>query len=48
MTNASDPTKDPEFQKVVLGFLRTKLQSHKPATRKKAKRVARESSKPAR
>jgi len=39
-----DPTKDPEFQKVVRTFLHTKPQPHKPK-KKKAKKVAK---KPAR
>jgi hypothetical protein len=30
MATKSDPTKDPEFQKVVQAFLRTKPQPHKP------------------
>ncbi len=29
MAKDSDPTKDPEFQKVVQGFLRTKPTPHK-------------------
>jgi hypothetical protein len=35
----SDPTKDPEFQKVVQAFLRTKPQPHKPK-KKAAKKAA--------
>jgi hypothetical protein len=39
MVKTSDPTKDPEFQKVVQAFLHTKPQRHKPAAKKqKAKR----------
>jgi hypothetical protein len=34
----SDPTKDPEFQKVVQTFLRTKPQPHKAANKKIAKK----------
>ena len=37
MSKSTDPTKDPEFQKVVQAFLRTKPQPKKP-TKKKAKR----------
>jgi hypothetical protein len=34
--NRSDPTKDPEFQKVVQAFLHTKPQPHKPIAKKRA------------
>jgi hypothetical protein len=33
----SDPTKDPEFQKVVQGFLRTRPKPHKAAPKKRTK-----------
>jgi hypothetical protein len=36
----SDPTKDPEFQKVVRHFLTTPHQPHKPAKPKKARKRA--------
>jgi hypothetical protein len=36
MAKTPDPTKDPEFQKVVQTFLHTKPQPHKPAKRKAA------------
>jgi hypothetical protein len=35
---APDPTKDPEFQKVVQTFLHTKPQPHKPKKKKAAKK----------
>jgi hypothetical protein len=35
MSKQPDPTKDPEFQKVVQGFLRTKPKPHKPAKKQK-------------
>jgi hypothetical protein len=38
MAKASDPTKDPEFQKVVQGFLRTKPKPHKKRADKQAKK----------
>jgi hypothetical protein len=41
--NKSDPTKDPEFQRVVQTFLHTKPQLHQPkkkAGKKTAKRKA--------
>jgi hypothetical protein len=42
-----DPTKDPEFQKVVRHLLNTPHQPHKPAVRKaKSKRKSAASSKP--
>jgi hypothetical protein len=34
----NDPTKDPEFQKVVQTFLRTPPKPHKPAPKKKARK----------
>jgi hypothetical protein len=37
---ANDPTKDPEFQKVVQAFLHTKPKPHKPLG-KRRKRVKR-------
>jgi hypothetical protein len=40
----SDPTKDPEFQKVVQAFLHTKPQPHKP--KKPPKKKAKKGSKP--
>jgi hypothetical protein len=41
MGNKSDPTKDPEFQKVVRHFLTTAPQLHKPAAKpKKARKHA--------
>jgi hypothetical protein len=45
MAKAPDPTKDPEFQKVVQAFLHTKPQPHKPKKKKSAKKAAK---KPAR
>jgi hypothetical protein len=36
----SDPTKDPEFQKVVQTFLHTKPKPHKPKKKRNAKRGA--------
>jgi len=39
MAKHSDPTKDPEFQKVVQAFLRTKPQPKKPK-KKAAKKAA--------
>jgi hypothetical protein len=43
----SDPTKDPEFQKVVRHLLNTPHQPHKPAGKKiKSKRKSVASSKP--
>jgi hypothetical protein len=44
MSKAPDPTKDPEFQKVVQTFLHTKPKPHKPkkkAAKKATKRKAR-------
>jgi hypothetical protein len=38
---SSDPTKDPEFQKVVQTFLRTPPQHHKPADKPKKRGVRR-------
>jgi hypothetical protein len=35
MAKDPDPTKDPEFQKVVQTFLHTKLQPHKPSGKRK-------------
>jgi hypothetical protein len=47
MANKSDPTKDPEFQKVVQHLLNTPRQPHKPAGKKtKSKRESGASSKP--
>jgi hypothetical protein len=40
----SDPTKDPEFQKVVQAFLHTKPQPHKKASAKKKKPKAKKKS----
>jgi len=40
MKKSSDPTKDPEFQKVVQAFLHTKPQPHKALKKRKAKRGA--------
>jgi hypothetical protein len=40
MAKEPDPTKDPEFQKVVQAFLRTKPQPHKPAKKKAAKKAS--------
>jgi hypothetical protein len=40
MAKTSDPTKDPEFQKVVQTFLHTKPQPHKPGLKKAAKKRA--------
>jgi hypothetical protein len=37
MPKSSDPTKDPEFQKVVQAFLHTKPQPHKPIGKRKPK-----------
>ena len=34
----TDPTKDPEFQKVVQAFLRTKPKPHKPLGKRKTAR----------
>jgi hypothetical protein len=45
MAKAPDPTKDPEFQKVVQTFLHTKPQPHVPKKKKAAKKIAK---KPAR
>jgi hypothetical protein len=36
----SDPTKDPEFQKVVQAFLRTKPKPRPSVKKRKAKKVA--------
>jgi hypothetical protein len=38
---APDPTKDPEFQKVVQTFLRTKPMPHKPKKAAKKQKKAR-------
>jgi len=35
----SDPTKDPDFLKVVQAFLRTKPKPHKPKKKKAAKKA---------
>jgi hypothetical protein len=35
---SSDPTKDPEFQKVVQAFLRTPPKPHKPKRKRKQRR----------
>jgi hypothetical protein len=43
----SDPTKDPEFQKVVQAFLHTKPKPHKAAKKRKAKRDAKRGKSPA-
>jgi hypothetical protein len=43
MAKTSDPTKNPEFQKVVQTFLHTKPQPHKPI----GKRMPKASHKPA-
>jgi hypothetical protein len=40
MTNKSDPTKDPEFQRVVQHFLNTPPQPHKPLGKKVKKKLA--------
>jgi hypothetical protein len=40
MATKSDPTKDPEFQKVVQTFLHTKPQQHKKSKAKPAKKRA--------
>jgi len=45
---ASDPTKDPNFQKVVQTFLHTKPQPHKPLGKRKALLNAARKRKPAR
>jgi hypothetical protein len=37
MANSPDPTKDPEFQKVVQTFLRTPPKPHKVGPKKAAK-----------
>jgi hypothetical protein len=36
---SSDPTKDPEFQKVVQGFLRTKPKPHKTKSNKRKRQI---------
>lgn len=41
----SDPTKDPEFQKVVQTFLHTKPQPHVPKKKKTAKKTPKKASK---
>jgi hypothetical protein len=45
MAKVSDPTKDPEFQKVVQTFLHTKPQPHKPKKKRAAKKRAKQVSK---
>jgi hypothetical protein len=47
MANKSDPTKNPEFQKVVRHFLTTPPQPHKPKKPKARKRAASAKSKSA-
>jgi hypothetical protein len=37
MVKSSDPTKNPEFQKVVQAFLQTPPKSHKGLAKKRAK-----------
>jgi hypothetical protein len=44
MVKDSDPTKDPEFQKVVQAFLQTPHKPHKPAQKRKAKQRRKEKS----
>jgi hypothetical protein len=46
MTNKSDPTKDPEFQKVVRHFLTTPPRPHKASKKPKKRRKAGASAKP--
>jgi hypothetical protein len=46
MPKASDPTKDPEFQKVVQAFLRTKPKPHKPKKKAAKKGVKHAKSRP--
>jgi hypothetical protein len=45
MAKAPDPTKDPEFQKVVQTFLHTKPSPHKPKKAKAAKQPAKKKAK---
>jgi hypothetical protein len=40
MMTKTDPTKDPEFQKVMKTFLRTKPRPHKPKKKRNANRGA--------
>ena len=43
MAKDRDPTKDPEFQKVVQGFLQTKPQPHKPKRKRERPKKAKPS-----
>jgi hypothetical protein len=42
----SDPTKEPEFQKVVRVFLHTKPKPHKPLRKRKKEATARKNRRP--